>query len=116
MGKGTVYLELHRSIIKPETKINYKYLIEHTNELNISGSKILTFDVTATLLYMTYHAYSHMESAGKGITRKYMFEHKYIYMYPYTVRHMFEIALYIEKYNKEINWVDFLDDVKKTKS
>lgn len=113
MGKGTIYLELHRSIIKPETKINYKYLIEHTNELNISGSKILTFDVTATLLYMIYHAYSHMESAGKGITRKHMFEHKYIYMYPYTVRHMFEIALYIEKYNKEINWTDFLDDVKK---
>lgn len=111
--KGSVYLELHKSIVKPETRINSDYLVGHTQMLNISGNKILTFDATATLLYMMYHAYSHMETAGQGMTRKYLLEHKYIYFYPYSIRHMFEIALFIEKYKTEIDWDALTDDIKK---
>lgn len=65
--KGSVYLELHKSIVKPEAGINSDYLVGHTRMLNISGNKILTFDATATLLYMLYHAYSHMETAGARV-------------------------------------------------
>ena len=83
--KGAGYLELHKSIVKPETRINSDYLVGHTQMLKISGNKILTLDATATLWYVMYHAYSHMETAGQGMTRKYLLEHKYIYFYPYSI-------------------------------
>ena len=36
--KGSVYLELHKSIVKPEAGINSDYLVGHTRMLNISGN------------------------------------------------------------------------------
>lgn len=111
LSKGVIYIELHRNIIKPEINIDTSFITDNTCQMIISGQKICTFDTTSTLLHLFYHAYSHMTELG--ITRRHVFTHKYIYMYPYTVRHMFDIALYIEKYKNIINWQSFCEDIEK---
>lgn len=108
LSKGVMYIELHKNIIRPELNINTEYMENHTYKLN---ELICTFNYTATLLMMFYHAYAHMESPG--ITRKHVFFNKNIFIYYRGLRNLFEIAMFIKKYESHINWDDFVIDIEK---
>ena len=108
LSKGVMYVELHKNIIRPELNINTEYIENNTCMLN---ELICTFNYTATLLMMFYHAYAHM--ASPGMTRKHVFFNKNIFIYYRGLRNMYEIALFIKKYESQINWDDFVSDIEK---
>lgn len=108
-----VIIELHKSILTPLVGIDENYIRRHTTRMNIAEEEIVTFDKTATILHLIYHLYMDMwltcGSIYSILTNKKL---------PKTRRFLYrayEIALFLERYSAEINWVDMQRDLKKQK-
>lgn len=110
---GKFVVELHKSIISPLLGINESYLRQHTAIHNISGDEIVTFDATATILHLIYHLYM-----DTWLTKVNLYSFLKDRKFPQANRFLYrayEIALFAEKYNNEINWEDVEKDIKTQK-
>ena len=108
-----VSIELHKNILNPFTNIDETYIRNHTETISIEGNKITTFDVTATLLHLIYHLYMDTYLASNNI---YFFANKEQFgIAKRFLYRAYEIALFSEKYFKEIKWNDIISDIKTQK-
>ena len=111
-NKYTV-IELHRHILTPLIGVSEKYLLNHTGNLTINKVQIKTFDVTATLLHLIYHLYMDTYLASNNI---YFFTNrKQFGIAKRFIFRAYEIALFAEKYFKDIKWNDIISDIKTQK-
>ncbi len=113
LKKGTIVLELHKNILNPFTKIDETYMREHTENVVISNQKIRTFDITATLIHLIYHLYMDTCLSSNNIyaintNKSYGIAKRFLYR-------AYEIALFAEKYCKDIKWNDIISDIKTQK-
>ena len=103
-------IELHRHILTPLIGVSEKYLLNHTGNLTINKVQIKTFDVTATLLHLIYHLYMDTYLASNNI---YFFTNrKQFGIAKRFIFRAYEIALFAEKYFKDIKWNDIISDIK----
>ncbi len=111
-NKG-ITVELHKNFFNPKIEINECYLRKHFTKINVSNIEITTFDTTATLLHLIYHLYmdTYLSSnniyvisakTSIGIAKRFLYR-------------AYEIALFAEKYFKEIKWNDIISDIKTQK-
>ncbi len=113
LNDGITTLELHKNILNPFTNIDEYYLINHTNRVIISDCDINTFSITATLLHLLYHLY--MDTYLKTLNYDALFEGKDVEKANRFLYRAYEIALFSEKYFKEINWDEIANDIKSQK-
>lgn len=114
LKNGKIIVELHRKILNPFTKIDESYMYNHTEILYLSKQSIMTLDLTGTLLHLFYHLYMDTWIS---------FNNKYYAIYttkqlPSVNRFLaraYEIALFSEKYFKQIKWEEIIKDMKKQK-
>lgn len=111
--KGKTVVELHRNLFLNKNTINTDYILSHTEEYKIQQNKLISLNKTSYLLMMFYHLYIHMSIEEKGINRHYIMLKKIPYFYHRAFRYLYEIAVFIVKYNHEICWADFLEDINK---
>ena len=108
--KGNIKLELHKYIFTPSVALDETYLVNHTVKYNLRGIDVCTFDCTATILHLLYHLYMDTYLASNNI---YFFANKK--QFGIANRFLFrayEIALFAEKYFKDIKWNDIISDIK----
>lgn len=105
INKNTV-VELHRNIFHPIIKINESYLLANKClKLGIS-----TFNTTAALLHLIYHLYMDSYLSFNNI---YSIDFKANFkIAPRFLYRAYEIALFAEKYFKDIKWNDIISDIK----
>lgn len=111
--RDNVTVELHRSIYNPILGINEGYLLKHLVSIPISQCEVQTFDITATLLHLIYHLYqdtywSHYSLHSVLTSAKIPTTKRFLYR-------AYEIALFAEKYYKEVKWDDIVNDLKHQK-
>lgn len=109
MAKDTA-IELHKRILNPFTNIDETYIRNHTGSISVEGNKITTFDTTATLLHLIYHLYMDTCLSSNNIyaistNKSYGIAKRFLYR-------AYEIALFAEKYFKDIKWNDIISDIK----
>ena len=102
LTNGQTYVELHKNIISPSYMSESNFLSANASYIKANGDVFLTMNPTNTLLHLLLHQYMDMRVffPVKDIN----ICHSQI---PITPRHyyrMFEIALYWEKFSKEIDF------------
>lgn len=111
LTKGRIVLELHRHILNPFTQIDESYMYNHTEELQLSGQKIKTLDVTATFLHLLYHLY--MDTWLKPTDLFSLLTTTKIAKADRFLFRAYEIALFSEQYSFAIDWDEIIWDIKK---
>lgn len=112
MHNGIVY-ELHLHVLNPTIGIDESFILSNIIEVDIHGNKVYTFNITATLLHLIYHLYMdtylvygnlYNVLANKSPNKA----NRFLYR-------AYEIALFSEKYFKQIKWDEIINDLKKQK-
>lgn len=90
--KGTLYIELHKSLFPPESNVYgdfnrfFEQADEHCVEIETEGRKVRTLGHTDHFFYLICHAFKHFLHSGFGI------------------RQVCDIILYASRYGSEIDW------------
>lgn len=109
LKKGKITVELHKHIFNPSININETYLLNNIADIEINKNTITTFTTTATILHLLYHLYMDtyyiFESFKNIIINKKINAKRFLYR-------AYEIVLFSEKYFKEIQWNEIIDDIK----
>lgn len=109
LKKDRITVELHRNILNPFTAINESYMYKHTEIFVLSKQHLITFDLSGTFLHLIYHLYMDARLLLNNIhevhTKKKTPTIKRFYARAY------EIALFSQKYSKEINWAEIINDI-----
>lgn len=93
-------IELHTSLFSKESKAYGKYqtlfdkAFEHTMIHQIQGVNLVSLDYNYHLLFLILHFVKHFLHSGVGI------------------RQVLDIVMYVEKYNKNINWGQIFEILK----
>ena len=108
-----IFLELHRNIFDPNIGINEDYLRNNIHFCEIKNHKITTFNITASMLHLIYHLYMDTCLPSNNIfaisaKTRIGIANRFLYR-------AYEIALFSEKYFKEIKWNDIISDIKTQK-
>lgn len=108
-----IIIELHRNILTPLIVIDENYLRNNVILVDLFGYKIKTFDITATLIHLIYHLYMDTCLSSNNIyaintNKSYGIANRFLYR-------AYEIALFAEKYFKDIKWDDIISDIKTQK-
>ena len=90
--KGTLYIELHKSLFPPESNVygDFNRFFEHADERSVEieteDRKVRTLGHTDHFFYLICHAFKHFLHSGFGI------------------RQVCDIILYASRYGSEIDW------------
>lgn len=90
--KGTLYIELHKSLFPPESNAYgdfnrfFEQADEHCVEIETEGRRVRTLGHTDHFFYLICHAFKHFLHSGFGI------------------RQVCDIILYASRYGSEIDW------------
>lgn len=90
--KGTLYIELHKSLFPPESNVygDFNRFFDHADErcveIETEGRKVRTLGYTDHFFYLICHAFKHFLHSGFGI------------------RQVCDIILYASHYGSEIDW------------
>lgn len=90
--KGTLYIELHKSLFPPESNAYgdfnrfFEQADEHCVKIETEGRKVRTLGHTDHFFYLICHAFKHFLHSGFGI------------------RQVCDIILYASRYGSEIDW------------
>ncbi|KAI4449694.1 hypothetical protein C823_004223 [Eubacterium plexicaudatum ASF492] len=106
-------IELHKNILNPCINIDETYLKNNTSVVYINKTPIVTFSLTATILHLIYHLY--MDSWFLAGSLYNIYATKIVLKAGRFLYRAYEIALYSEKYFKEINWNDVEEDIRHQK-
>lgn len=109
---GIVY-EVHLHILNPKIEINESFILSNIIKFDIHGNNVYTFNITATLLHLVYHLYMDTCLSSNNIyaistNKSYGIANRFLYR-------AYEIALFAEKYLKDIKWNDIISDIKTQK-
>lgn len=94
--KGTLYIELHKSLFPPESNVygDFNRFFDHADErcveIETEGRKVRTLGYTDHFFYLICHAFKHFLHSGFGI------------------RQVCDIILYASHYGSEIDWAQVL--------
>lgn len=110
LKKGRIGLELHRNLFNPMIGIDEDFLRKSLQLCTINNCEIKTFNLTATLLHLIYHLYMDTCLSSNNIyaintNKSYGIANRFLYR-------AYEIALFAEKYFKDIKWNDIISDIK----
>lgn len=113
LKKGRIGLELHRNLFNPMIGIDEDFLRKSLQLCTINNCEIKTFNLTATLLHSIYHLYMDTCLPSNNIfaisaKTRIGIANRFLYR-------AYEIALFSEKYFKEIKWNDIISDIKTQK-
>lgn len=90
--KGTLYIELHKSLFPPESNVygDFNRFFAHADErcvdIETEGRRVRTLGHTDHFFYLICHAFKHFLHSGFGI------------------RQVCDIILYASRYGSEIDW------------
>ncbi len=107
---SSIVLELHKKIYNPMINIDEIYLKSNLQLCDFYNQQIPTFNITATLLHLLYHFYMDIYP----LVDYFIFYKKILETGRFLCR-AYEIALFSEKYYKEIIWDDIQKDIKHQK-
>lgn len=101
-------IEIHKNILNPFTNIDEKYLKDNICNYFIQDNQIYSLSITATLIHLFYHLYmdsllslNHYNTIINGtVSKTKRFKYR-----------SYEMALFVKKYNNQINWHEFNDEI-----
>lgn len=107
------FVELHKSIYHPMIGIDEDFLKLSIDSIEINRERFFTFNVTATLLHLLYHLYMDTYLTVGNLYN--VFATKSLLKAGRFIYRAYEIALFSEKYFKQIKWDEIINDLKKQK-
>lgn len=109
MVRDSITIELHKFIYNPQITINESFLRENTQDIQVAGQSIRTFNITASFLHLVYHLYMDSWLAWNNAKSILATGH-----FPKTTRFLYrayEIALFSEQYYDIIDWSEIKKDI-----
>lgn len=113
LRKDKIVLELHKNILNPFTQIDETFLRSNLEIINLSRNCVTTFNKTGTFLHMIYHLY--MDSLQTSYNIYKVYTTKFLITAKRFFNRAYEIALFSEKYLKQIKWDEIIKDIENQK-
>ncbi len=115
LSKNANIIELHCQFITPHLEIKEEEFYNHIIEYPLDGYIYHTFDKTAALLHLLYHAYTDVIVGILEFRKLFFFSTGMAYrkgsLTSKRYYRYFEIALFIEKFYNEIDWDVIYDNI-----